>query len=117
MDAKSRYRLQLKLQAALTRVGEVLAQFQKEGLKPNGRTALMAAGVQDALAPIAQKLGNHVPQVDDIHPPIVEYMVAAIKARWKETERRGERQRRQEERLAKFISTRLNRKGPPASDP
>src|SRR4051794_13514562 len=49
MNAKARYRLQQQLQAALARVVEVLAQFEKAQLDANVKSLLLAAGVADAL--------------------------------------------------------------------
>jgi hypothetical protein len=45
MIGKSRYHLQLKLQAALSRVVQVLARFQAEGLHPNYKNIVLAGGL------------------------------------------------------------------------
>src|SRR5437763_987578 len=42
MDAKTRYRRHLKLQAALTRVMEVLVRNEAAGIPPDRTTSLMA---------------------------------------------------------------------------
>jgi hypothetical protein len=58
MDAKTRYRQRLKVQAALTRVLEVLADKVAEQIPPDRTTAVMAWQVVRKLLPFIQGAGG-----------------------------------------------------------
>jgi hypothetical protein len=53
MDAKTRYRRRLKVQAALTRLLEALAVNAEAGIPPDRTTALLAVQVLKKLVPFA----------------------------------------------------------------
>jgi hypothetical protein len=57
MDPKTRYRQRLKLQAALTRVMEVLAGIVAEEITPDRTTALMASQVLGKLLSFIKAAG------------------------------------------------------------
>jgi hypothetical protein len=90
--AKDRYRLQRKLQSALTRVVEVLAHFEGEDLKPNGASKLLMAGLFDLLQPHMNPLSDHVPRREEFDRHVIDKTLAEIERRRKETDRRYGRQ-------------------------
>jgi hypothetical protein len=97
MNPKNKYRVQRKLQAALTRVAEVLMAFHEAGIEPNIDATILAAAVSDALAPIVGSEGKHVPDPKDLGGYLLTKAVDAVKARRRETKRRRARRHRQGE--------------------
>jgi hypothetical protein len=92
MNGKSRYRLQMKLQAALGRVVEVLTRFEAEDLPPNTRNVFLAAGVSDLLAALVSDLGR-APAREDFDARTVVQAAGVVERRRKETKARRRRQR------------------------
>jgi hypothetical protein len=96
MNAKSRYRLQGKLQSALTRVIEALMRMQDAGVELNFQNFVLAAGVVDFLqAKLAPELKEGLQSIDNCHPMIVETVLKVVRRRRQETKARRKRQKRQ----------------------
>jgi hypothetical protein len=90
MNAKQRYRQRLKVQAALTRVMDVLANNEVSGIAPDRTTALMAAQVIGNLLGFCKKAGlrgnEAIPDKADL-----SRFIKLKKDREKETWGRGRR--------------------------
>jgi hypothetical protein len=90
LTAKAKYRLQLKLQAALTRVGQVLTQFEKHKLRPNVDCVYLAAGIADVLTAIVPMYGR-APERGDFDPMLIGMLAKGVNRKRKETKKRGQR--------------------------
>jgi hypothetical protein len=97
MDAKHKYREQLKLQAALTRVVQVLARFQRDGLQLNVNNLGPAVGVMqllDVLAGVPFVRASRALRREDFDPLLLTIAGGVIVRRRKETKARRRRRRR-----------------------
>ncbi len=88
MNAKTRYRQRLKVQAALVRLMEVLATNGAEAVPADRTTALMAAQVAKFLAIFIGKAGVGLPDEPDL-----SRFVHLKQSRLKETKARSRRRR------------------------
>ena len=86
MNRQQRYRRRLKLQAALLRVLEVLADNTAENIPPDRTTALMSWGVVRQLLPFIQTAG-----LDPEGLPDLTRFLHLKQARQKETHKRYRR--------------------------
>ena len=72
MDAKTRYRHRLKLQAALANVLKVLNDNSANGIPPDRTTAALAAQIARWLMQFAAEAGVDLPRGDE--PDLSRYM-------------------------------------------
>src|SRR5687768_10630203 len=86
MDAKTRYRRRLKLQAALARVLEVLAANVGDGIPPDRASALLAWQAVVKLAAFIEGAGVEPPAGSDL-----SRAVHILRARHRETRARYRR--------------------------
>jgi hypothetical protein len=111
MNAKTRYRHRLRLQAALRRVFEVLLQNQAAGIRPDRTTALMAAQVNVTLLHFMREAGltpeESVPLASD-GPLDISRFLKLVADKRRETAARRRRQRRQ---VRRFIETHPHNRG------
>ncbi len=99
MNAKSRYRLQLKLQAALARVVQVLARCQQGGVVLNATNIIFAASVADLLGTALLRAGEDETgqlRMEDFSPEAVHLAARVVTRRRKETNARKKRKRRRD---------------------
>jgi|SRR5581483_2407617 len=89
MNAKTRYRQRLKMQAALTRVLQVLFHNTEHGIRPDRTTAKMAAEVIRRLFLFCGAAGMAV--LDDWPDDALARSLCLIQSRWKETHARYRR--------------------------
>jgi hypothetical protein len=99
MDAKTRYRRRLKLQAALTRVMELLAENVGDGIRPDATTALMAAQVIAKLIPFGTAAGLGPQELLPDKSNLSRFQ-KHIKDRQRETAARRQRRKREHDRQA-----------------
>ncbi|MFL5909286.1 MAG: hypothetical protein ACJ768_01765 [Gaiellaceae bacterium] len=75
MDAKTRYRRRIKLQAALARVLEVLCGNAADGIPPDRTTALLAGQVARWLTQWVDDAGVDLPAGDEPDRARYEYLI------------------------------------------
>jgi hypothetical protein len=93
MDAKTRYPRRLKLQAAMTRVWQVLLLNEVDGIEADRRTALMAAGLGRMLLSFCQQAGLTPAEAVPVKPDATRF-VKILTDRRRATKARTLRKRR-----------------------
>jgi hypothetical protein len=91
MDAKARYRIQLKLQAALGRVVEMLACLTERGIDMNADSLALATSVAEILEAAAERRGRAPEEFSKV---AVALAAEARNRRRKETRARRQRAER-----------------------
>jgi hypothetical protein len=95
MDAKQRYRLQRKLQAALSRVVEVLASFDGEGIVPNTiNLSLMGELSMDLMHTFLRGMGTEEGSKIAIREEVAQMALQEIRLKRQQTKKRREREHR-----------------------
>jgi hypothetical protein len=99
MDAKTRYRRRLKLQAALGRVMEMLAHNVAGRIPPDRKTSLLAGQMIQALLCFGSEAGL---TENELHPPEpgLDRSLDLKRARKRETSARYRQRKRQQGRRA-----------------
>jgi hypothetical protein len=94
-SAKARYRRQMKLQAAMTRVAELLLCLWRDQEELNANNLMLAACLSDALASPVKRFASTIEE-GDLQGPLLTFLVKGVKRRRKATAKRTTRRKEQD---------------------
>jgi hypothetical protein len=109
---KARYRLQRKLQAALSRVVEVLVSFHNEGVAPNTKNLLLMGELsRDLMHTFLRCMEAEEGSKIFVREEVAEMALQEIRLKRQQTKKRRARKHRTEETIAREVIAELIGRG------